>query len=464
VKSELDAMIKQGVISPVTEPTTWCSGMVVVPKKNGNIRLCVDLTSLNKAVQREIHPMKSVDENLSKLKDSCFFSKLDANSGFWQLPLDEESQKLTTFITPFGRFFFNRLPFGISSAPEIYQRTMSNILHGLENEGVICHMDDVLIHGRTKEEHHQRVRKVLQRLQEAGITLNSKCEFTKERIKFLGHVVSAKGIEADPGKVNAIKQFPTPVNIKDLQRFNGMINQVAKFLPGLAEITQPIRQLLRKDTTWVWDKPQETAFDKIKQMLTTTEVLGHYDPSRPTIVAADASSYGLGAVLMQEFEDGSRRPICYASRSLNEAESRYATIEKEALAATWACTKFSDFITGLNFRLETDHRPLVPLLSTTDLTKMPPRILRFRLLMMRFNPTVVYVRGKNQALADALSRAPVDKPTSEDNNFVEEIEKCASNTLSVIPASQTRLQTIREAQHADAEITQVIRYCKETFP
>ena len=248
VKRELDSMLQQGVISPVTVPTAWCSGLVPVLKPNGNVRLCVDLTRLNKAVQREIHPMPSVDESLAKLGKSRFFTKLDANSGFWQLPLDEESKLLTRFVTPFGRYCFNRLPFGISSAPEIFQRTMSEIL--IDVEGVICQMDDILVHGADQEEHDRRPRATLHCLQEAGIALNiEKCQFFKTSVKFLGTVIDEQGIHADPTKTKALSVFPPAQNVKDLQCFMGMVNHLGKFVPRLAEMSEPLRQLLCKDTT-----------------------------------------------------------------------------------------------------------------------------------------------------------------------------------------------------------------------
>ena len=195
VEDELKRMEDQGVISKVTQPTDWCSVMVVVPKPNGKVRICVDLTQMNKAVRREVHPMKSVDENLAKLGNASVFSKLDANSGFWQLPLDEESKLLTTFITPQGRFAFNRIPFGISSAPEIITRTISQILEGVD--GVICHMDDILLYASNEATHDERLREVLGRLQEAGLTLNEKCEFNKTSIRLLGHIIDSSGVHAD---------------------------------------------------------------------------------------------------------------------------------------------------------------------------------------------------------------------------------------------------------------------------
>lgn len=462
VKKKLQSMVEQKVISPVTVPTEWCSGMVDIMKPNKDVRICVDLTSLNKAVKREIHPMASVEENLAKLQGSTVFTKLDANSGFWQMPLDEESRLLTTFVTPFGRFCFNRLPFGISSAPEIFQRTMTSILEGLE--GVVCHMDDILIHGPTQESHDSRVREVLRRLQEAGLTLNDKCEFSKRQIKFLGHIISEKGIEADPGKTKAVQEFPRPKNVTELQRFNGMVNQLAKFIPDLANINEPLRQLLKKSQQWLWDQPQEDAFQLIKRKLVSTEILAHYNPNKRCIVAADACQDGLGGVLLQFDDSGHRRPIAYASRSLSETEKRYAVIEKEALAATWSCEKFKDYILGTTFTLETDHRPLVPLLASTDLSKLPPRILRFRLRLARYSPEVTYVQGVHQNTADALSRAPTSLPTKADLEFIEEVEEFQEASFKVIPATERRLEEIKEAQEADAICQQVLKFCLEGWP
>ncbi len=462
VKTQLEMMETSGVISAVTEPTEWCSGMVVVPKPSGDVRICVDLTPLNKAVRREVHPMATVDENLAKIRGSKFFSKLDAKSGFWQIPLDPESKLLTTFVTPYGRFCFNRLPFGISSAPEVFQRQMSKILDGLD--GVICQMDDILIHGATQEEHDERVRRVLKRLRDAGVTLNNKCCFSQRSIKFLGHVISPEGISADPEKTQAIQKFQTPQNITELQRFLGMTNQLAKFLPELAQTNEPLRQLLKKEQMWLWDEAQQKAFESIKSMLSSTEVLTHYDPTAPRIIAADACQDGLGAVLLQTDSKGNRRPISYASRSLTDTEKRYAVIEKEVLAATWACEKFSDYVLGSSFTLETDHRPLVPLLSSTDLSKLPARVLRFRLRLMRYSPEVKYVQGVHQKTADALSRAPVGKPSREEEIFIEEAEAFKDSVIQHLPANDRRLEEIRNAQQNDAVCTQVQSWVKDGWP
>ena len=317
VKTEIDRMLAEGVISPVDGPTDWCSGIVVVPKPNDTVRICVDLTALNKAVLREVHPLRSVDEDLARLSGSTVFTKLDAKSGFWQMPLEPESRLLTTFLTPFGRFCMNRLPFGISSAQEIFQRRMTHILKNID--GVICHMDDILVHASTQQTHDDRVRAVLSRLREAGLTLNEKCEFSKGSVCFLGHIIDGQGIHADPQKVDAILNFPAPANVPELQRFLGMVNQLAKFTPELASQTEPLRQLLKRDSLWSWDHPQKGAFKQIKQSLTSTPILAHYCMGRESMIAADASNAGLGAVLLQRQPDGSRRPVSYISRSLTAA-------------------------------------------------------------------------------------------------------------------------------------------------
>ena len=234
----------------MTEPTEWCAGMVVVPKPSGSVRICVDLTELNKAVKREVHPLNSVDQDLAQLTGSKYFTKLDARSGFWQIPFSEESRKYTTFLTPFGRYCFNRLPFGISSAPEIFYRRMNKILSGLV--GFVCHTDDILVHAADKETHDRRLRQVMERLRKAGLTLNDKCEFSKSS--------KVLGIRADPGKIEATKNFSQPQNITELQRFLGLANQLAKFTPRLDVHIEPLRQLLKKDRVWVWEQPQDNAF------------------------------------------------------------------------------------------------------------------------------------------------------------------------------------------------------------
>lgn len=290
-------MEQQGVITKVEEPTELCAPMVVVPKHKGIVSICTDLTEQNKSVMREKNPLPSVEDTLDQLAGAKVFSKLDSNAGFWQMPLSKDSSLLTTFITPFGRYCYNRLCFGISSAPEHFQKRMTRILEGLE--GVLCLLDDVLIWGGTQTEHDERLRKTLSRLQEAGVTLNNKCEFSKSKITFLGQVIKASGVSADPDKVRAVRAMPEPSNVSEVRRFLGMTNHLGKFLPHLAEKTCPLRDLLRKSRAWIWGPQQQQAFDGIKADLTTPPGLALYDPNAETLVSADSSSFGMGTVLLQ---------------------------------------------------------------------------------------------------------------------------------------------------------------------
>lgn len=393
-------MTSMGVISKVEEPTVWGAGMVPVPKKNGKIRICVDLKHLNESVLREVYPLPQVDDALAQLAGAKIFSKLDARSGFWQIPLAVESRLLTTFVTPFGRYCFNKLPFGISSAPEHFQKRMVRILEGLE--GAIC------LFGRNQEEHDARLKAALQRIQTAGVTLNQeKCEFSKSNLLFLGHIIDEKGIRADPAKTEAVSKMKSPTCVTELRPFMGMVNQLGKFSKKLADFSQPLRKFLSSKNSWIWGETQERAFNQVKEELLKPTILALYDPKAVTKVSADASSMGLGAVLLQCSQDQKWRPVVFASRSLTETEICYAQIEKEALASTWACEKFSNYLLGMKFTLETDHKPLVPLLGNKELDQLPPRVLRFRLRLARFNYSIVHVPGKFLYTADALSRDPL---------------------------------------------------------
>ena len=292
----------------------------------------MDLSRLNEAVLREQHTLPDIGQMLASLTGATIFSKLDCNSGFHQVPLDTESALLTTFTTPFGRYCYTRLPFGISSASEHFQKRMSRILEGLE--GVMCLIDDILVHGKDKQEHDTRLMLTLQRIKAHGVTLNSKCEFFKSEIKFVGHILSSSGIRPDPDKISAITNMPAPQNVSELRCLLGMVNHLSKFCRSLADISAPLRSLLHKDSVWAWQDVQQDAFNKVKAAISSAPCLALFDPSKLTMVSADASSFGLGSALRQQQPDGTWRPIVYASRALNETRKRYSRFEKECLALT----------------------------------------------------------------------------------------------------------------------------------
>ena len=464
VKEELDRLESLDVVRRITEPTDWCSPLVVVPKKDSkSVRLCVDYTRLNLAVKRERHILPSVDHTLGQLKDAKISSKLDANSGFHQIKLSPASQLLTTFITPFGRYCYNRMPFGINSGPEHFQMQIHRILEGIP--GVACLMDDLVVFGSTVEEHDARLKTVLQRLQEAHLTLNTKkCVFHSKEIKFLGHKICDGKLMADDDKTKAIMDMDAPTNVSEIRRFFGMVNQLAKFVPDLATHTAPLRSLLSERNEWTRGQAQAKAFKHIKTLVCSPQVLVLYDSSRPTKVSADSSSYGLGAVL-QQLVDNVWRPVAFASRSLTETESRYAMVEKEALASAWACTKFSDYLIGLpKFSLETDHKPLLALLGSKPISDLPPRIQRIRMRLMRFNYDISHTAGKDLHTADALSRAPVSLHSKSDAKLSKEIVKYAECLHAYIPATDARLDQVRNKQSQDPVCSLLKQYVSKEWP
>ena len=460
VEDELMRMEREGIIEKVTEPTEWCAPMVPVIKKNGKVRICVDLKKLNGNVKREHFMLPNLDDISPKLVGSTCFSKLDASSGFYQIPLHDDSAKLTTFITPFGRFCFRRVPFGITSAPEIFQREMSEMLQGLD--GVQAIIDDVLIYGETREEHDIRLDNVMERIRTSGLKLNQdKCEFRKSKLEYFGHVIGSDGIRPNPERVRVIKELTAPGNVSELRRTVGMVNYLGRFLPNLSSVIKPLTDLLKSDVTWLWGPQQEKAFATVKEMLTDTPVLAYYDPRKEIVVSADASSYGLGAAIFQR-EENELKPIAYCSRTLSETETKYAQIEKECLAGVWACEKFARYLVGLpTFKLLTDHKPLVPLINKQDLDRTPLRCQRLLMRLRRFNVEAEYVAGKHLVVPDTLSRCPSklkeDFMTDEIQLFVESVELSR-------PISDMKLNEICDATMDDDVLQSAIQFTKCGWP
>jgi transposase InsO family protein len=462
VKAELERMEATGIIEKVTEPTEWCSPLVVTLKKNRDIRLCVDLRQLNRAVKRERYILPTVEDITAKLAGMEVFTTLDATGGYHQMPLSHESTRLTTFMTPYGRYCFRRMPFGISSASEIFQRKMQEILG--HTDGVAHFQDDIIIAGKTVQEHDRRLDEVLQKLKEAGVKLNKdKCMIRRDTVEYLGHRVDKRGITPDPNKVKAVNDMPPPTCLNELRRILGMIKYLGRFVPDMATVLQPISDNLKSDSVWTWGPRQETAFQTAKDLITKAPVLAYYDVTKPTVVSADSSSYGLGAVLMQ-MHGNQLRPIAFASRTLTEAEKRYAQIEKECLASVWACERFDRYLCGLpSFRLMTDHKPLVPLINGPDLNKVPLRCQRLLMRLMRYRPVAEHIKGKDMWVSDTLSRHPLEMPSSEMKS-VHEIEQYVEDVKSQWPMSDRKLAEMQKATAEDPVLTAAMQYTIDGWP
>ena len=464
LKKELSRMEEMGVIRKVEEPTDWCHPIVLVRKENGSIRLCLDLTRLNTAVKREFYQLESVDETLAKLGDCNIMSKLDANSGYWQMPLDEDSQLKATFITPFGRFCPTRGPFGLSSMQEIFNKRLDKIISGLP--GVVKSTDDFLVTGKDMAEHDERLRGLLQRLSDHGVTLNpTKCKFRQTAVDFLGHNISAAGVRPLSTKVDALLNFRTPENITELRRFFGMAQQLSKFTPELARASEPLRGLLSTNNSWVWTANHDAAFQETKKVLAKAPILAHYDVNKPTKLRTDGSLLnGIAAILYQQHGD-QWKPVEFASRYLSDAEKNYHNIEIEMLAVAWGCEKMSKYLHGLrHFVIQTDHKPLIPILNYKPLTEMTPRIQRMRMRLLKFSFAAEYVKGTELADADALSRAPWSQATKEDEIVEQEIAAHVDTVICNIPATEPRIEEIKHETRADAVLQELINMVHKGWP
>lgn len=459
LKQELERLERMGVIAPVTEPTEWVSGLVAVEKANGKIRVCIDPQYLNRALKRGHYPLPVIEDVLPMLNKVKVFTKADCKEGFLQCKLDQESSYLTTFQTPWGRFRWERMPFGISPAPEIFQCHLDQNLEGLP--GMYKIADDILIVGRgdsldeANADHDKNLRMFLDRCRERGIKLNpDKLEFKRAEVRFMGHIISRDGLKVDPQKVAAIADMPVPDSVESLQRFIGMVKYLARFLPSLSDMTEPLRRLTHKNSTWQWGTEQQNAFVAIKQQVCEAPVLKYFDPACPTEGQGDASQDGLGFVLLQ---DG--QPVAYASRALTEAETRYSQIEKELLAQVFGLERHHEFVYGREITLWTDHKPLVAIMDK-PLATAPKRLQRLLLRLNRYTVKIKYMPGPELYLADTLSRAYLnDTQRSQSETEIESI-----HLIDGLRISETTRHEIQQQTAEDRTLQLVMQYIREGWP
>ena len=455
LKAELRDLVEKNIIEPVSKPTSWVSALALVVKPNGKLRICIDPRPLNKALKREHFQMPVLDDVLPDLAEAKVFTTLDLRNGFWHLKLDEESSDLTTFVTPYGRYRWKVLPFGLSTSPEIFQR------HVFENvcdlDGVVNVADDLLVYGKgaTEEEaiadHDRKLQMLLQRCRERKIRLNpEKLKLRQKSLSFLGHQITSDGLRPDPAKVQAIQEFERPQDVQAVQRLVGFVNYLAKFLPKISDVMAPIRNLTRKGVPWNWSEAQEMAFVNIKKLVSDAPVLRFYDDKKPLVIQCDASEYGLGAALLQEDQ-----PLAYISRALTDTETRYAQIEKELLAIVYSCERFHQYTFGNNVTVLSDHRPLESIMKK-DLVKCPKRLQNMLMRLQKYNVVIKYFPGKKMYLADTLSRAFAKDVSSGELVDVREVD--------YVPIKEHRLSELREATKHDEDMAMLRKVILEGWP
>ena len=418
-REELDRLVSEGVLKHV-DFSEWAAPIVVVSKPSGKVRICGDFKQLNQRIAIDQHPLPRLDDLMEKLHGGQYFSKLDLADAYLQLELDEDSKKLCVINTPFGLYRYETMCFGVASSPAQFQRCMDSLTQKLP--GVAAYLDDLIITGSTEKEHWENLNRLLSKLQEHGFRVRlDKCEFFRNSVEYLGHVIDKHGKRPADSAVAALKLLPVPQDEQQLKAFIGKITYYGRFISNMADKAAPLYHLLKDKEPFIWSNACQEAFEQLKSDIVNATHLSHYDQSKMLVLATDASSYGIGAVLSQQDVDG-ETPIAYASKTLNKAQKAYSQIEREALSIIYGVTKFRQFLYGRKFILVTDHEPLVSIFASNKNipTLTAQRLQRWALTLMGFQYDIRYKRSSENGNADALSRLPLGPdPTFDSDDDLE---------------------------------------------
>lgn len=401
LKVELNRLCKEGIISKVEGPSEWVHKLVIIEKSNGSLRICLDPRDLNNCIVRQYFSMPTIQDLSSRVGSAKYFCVLDLKDSFWHVLLDDKSSGYCTFGTIFGTYRFHRLPFGLNISAEVFSQANYKVFGDIKN--VFIYVDDLLIFGESEQEMNEALLTVLERARQFNIKFNlSKFKYNVTSVKYLGQIIENGTMKPDESRIEAILNYTAPKDKKDLQRFLGLINYLRDYIENLAELSQPLRDLLKKSNEFVWLESHHACFTKLKNSLVNAPVLQNFDRNKEIVIQTDSSKDSIGCVLLQE-----GRPVCYASKSLSDTEQRYAQIEKEFLAVLFSCKKFHQYVYGTKIVIQTDHLPLLTIIKK-DINSIPSRRLQcIKLKLSMYDFDLQFISGKKMLIADAISRACV---------------------------------------------------------
>ena len=452
VEVEIQKMLDRGIIEPSHGP--WASPIVLVKKKTGEWRFCIDYRKLNDITKKDAYPLPRIDDTLDLLSGAQYFATIDLASGYWQVSMDPADKEKTAVCTHQGLYQFTRMPFGLSNAPSTFERLMDVVLRGLVGVKCLVYLDDVIVFGSTLKECCNQLEEVLLRLENAGLKVKcEKCQLFQEEVEYLGHVVSKDGVATDPKKVAAVKDWPTPKCEKDVRSFLGLCSYYRNFIKGFAA---PMTQLLEKGVKFHWSCECEEAFNQLKGALTSAPILGYPRPEGELIIDTDASDTGLGAVLSQR-QDGQERVLSYASRTLSRPERNYCVTRRELLAVLFAVRKFKAYL-GSRVRLRTDHHALRWL---TSFKEPEGQIARWLEELAAYDLRIEHRPGKKHGNADGLSRMECKQCGLAENPDPNSEEH---HVMVVTLNPQENIVTLEEAQGQDRVAREVRDAMQEGWP
>ncbi|GBM71467.1 Retrovirus-related Pol polyprotein from transposon 297 [Araneus ventricosus] len=457
-KEEADNLVKEMVDNGIIEESSgpWASPIVLVKKKDGSTRFCVDYRKLNEITKKDSYPLPRIDDTLDALNGSQWFTTLDLKSGYWQIEIRPEDREKTAFTTGQGLWQFKVMPFGLCNAPETFERLMETVLRGLSSEACLVYLDDIIIVGRTFEEHLNNLRKVFQRLQKANLKLNlKKCRFFQKEVTYLGHVISAEGVKTDPEKIKAVVDWPRPETVHDLRSFLGLCTYYRRFVKNFSTIAKPLYKLTEAKSNFNWTEECEKSFNSLKQALTSSPILTYPRTDKDFILDTDASNEGIGAVLSQNIGN-EERVIAYFSKSLGKPERNYCVTRKELLAIVKSIEHFHHYLYGRKFLLRTDHASLRWLLNFKE---PEGQIARWIQRLQEYDFEIQHRKGTSHGNADALSRRPCKESCKQCTNaekkfgMERDISVKVVTTTTVDPWSSCEIQ---KAQLEDPAIKPIL--------